>query len=629
MHYFNSFKLFFVTCLFVLSLNSFCQLPFNLIDNREHPYCAGCNDLIKAKPIEVLFGIQINSDGDVYFLMNNMEWFNKIFKNNSYGVTVDLVAKSKYDCGKIKEDFSLPRGTILAPTYRHELLNEKTELKAGNMFVKIGKLPNGLMNKELEGNLVVLNGNYICFYTNFVNINRSALQLLPMGLFTDSLIQESKTETNEKPLLVGYTKTVQLQIPFAKASAHFSSIYVRKFFDSVDLANYTIRKVEIRAYSSVEGSYKANKELVSKRADTILETLKKYQLLTGHIKIITAENWLDFFKDIEDTKFSELKEYSKLQIRQKLTDNPFLKEIEPLLSLHRKAIVTLYLEPKSMMALVSNTMILSDFKNAVNDKNIVKAKQIQKEIVERIADNKLPLDYINKLAVPKSKEYASLLNDREVYKYLLKATSEYEALDNFLALKEFIPTNDHINYNICALQFFVWQFGGDTLVPKILLAEINSLPKPGINEVLVKRMLINYHILKCEEYMDKLNYSGKDSSLEIIHSIYDTLQLNDDDIYSLAKYYSLYSRPDWAEEIIEPRIDKLDVSEDLVFYYVNLLFFNPGNYETANFKKATLNAINLNRKRFCHFFSSNDRGGASMQLLDYNAIRKMYCAECQ
>ncbi len=611
-----------------------CQLPFGLVDGREHNYCTSCNEVIADKPKEVLFGIQINGDGEIYFSMNNIEWFKKIFSNDAYGVTVDLVSKDKYVCGKKTvnddEEPGLPKGTMLYPVYRPALLKGANTLVQGNVFVKIGKVPEALKGKQLEGNLVIVNGNLICFYTNFVNIDRDVWQLLPMGLFTDSLVKDNKASEDGQKDFYTYTKEVQLEIPFEKGSTKFNSSYMHGLYDSLELTKYAIRKIEVRAYSSVEGPENLNKALMKGRADTIIKALKLYQPSLQRMKIITAENWLDFFKDIDQTKYNNLKGLSKIEIKQKLTDKAVLSEMEPLLSKQRKAIITLYLDSKSASTEIGDEAILSAFQKAVTDKDIPKARSIQKEIVSRIADNKLPLDYINKIEVPKSKDFSSLLNDREVYRYMLKTTSEYEALENFLALKQLDPTNGRINYNICALRFFMWQNDADTLAPKVLLNDINALPKMGINITLVQRMLINYQILKCESNMLAYDYAGKDSSLNIIRSIYEKLAtISDEDIYSIAKYYSFYSHQEWAEEIIAPRIDKIDVSEDLVFYYVNLLFFKWDSYDTDDFQKACLNAINLNPKRFCNFFLPNDKGGASMQLLDYDEIKAFYCDACK
>lgn len=615
----------------LFSITAFAQLPYNLIDGRDHKYCDGCRALIEQMPREVLFGIHIYTNGDIYFSMNNINWFNKIFKNNSYGVTVDLVSKDRYSCNTTTDEmaYSFPKGIIMKPVYRSELINGMDELSRGDVFVKVGKVPAAIRGKQFEGNLVIVNGNYICYYTNFVNIDRSVWQLLPMGLFTDSVMQSNSSDTGRQTAFFTYTKKVQLEIPFEKASAAFNSNYLKRFFDSLDLVKYRIQKTEVRAYSSVEGPQSINTSLMHRRADTIVQALKKYQPSLPAVKTYTAENWLQFFKEIEETTFSNLQDFSKTEIKQKLTDKALLTQMEPLLSKHRKAVVTLYLDSKTSEAFVNDSSLLPNFKIAVLSKDISKARMIQKEIVERIIDNRLPLEYLDRLEVPQTKEFSSLLNDREVYKYLLKATSEYEALDNFKVLKKLDPTNGRIHYNVCALQFFMWQYGGDTIIQNTLLKDISALPKMGINKVLVKRMQINYHILKCEENMRVFNYAGKDSSLNIIHDTYEGMNLNDEDIYSLAKYYANYANYNWAEEIIEPRIDQLDVSEDLVFYYINLQFFNSANFGSESFRKAVLNAVNLNNKRFCNFFLPNDSGGAGMQLLEYEELKEMYCESCK
>src|SRR5688500_11925611 len=87
---FSRCKLTLIVFLPFVFMNAFGQLPYKLIDGREHKYCEGCRQLIQDMPPEVLFGIQINENGDVYFSMNNKEWFNKIFKSDSYGVTIDI-----------------------------------------------------------------------------------------------------------------------------------------------------------------------------------------------------------------------------------------------------------------------------------------------------------------------------------------------------------------------------------------------------------------------------------------------------------------------------------------------------------------------------------------------------------
>jgi hypothetical protein len=179
------------------------------------------------------------------------------------------------------------------------------------------------------------------------------------------------------------------------------------------------------------------------------------------------------------------------------------------------------------------------------------------------------------------------------------------------------------------LKLHEWQFAYDTLLHSTLLQEIELLSSQGIHGSLVKRMLINYNILKCEDFMRMFNYEAKDSTLAEIRDMYDSIEATDEEVYSLARYYSYYSLWGWALEIVTPRIGKINADENLVFYFINLLFYLPTEYGTENFKKASLNAINLNKDRYCKFFLPYESGGASMQLLDHTGIRNLWCQHCK
>jgi hypothetical protein len=617
--------------IFFFNITSFGQLPFQLKDARLDAITTAFNEVLNEKPPEVLFGIFTDELNDVYFSMNNKEWFNKIIKNESYGIAVDFIAKEKYKCNTVNVvDNRLPLGTILKPVYKKELLQQNNSSSENEFIIKIGSLPTNLVGKEFEGNLIFCIGKNICYYSTFINIDRSELSLLPMGLFTDSLLQENNDNNNlDKPDFFIYSKRIQLEIPFQKSGTTFSSTYLQKFYDSLNVKNLKIKKIEIRAYASVEGSLQINTNLMQLRAEAIVKDLSKYEPNLKRIKIITAENWIEFFNSSKNTANTNLQKLSKEEIKQKLTNTTLSNQLEPSLSTQRKAVITYFIEEKSIANNVKDNLILSGFKSSVDKNDLKKAKAYQKELVERIIDNKLPLEYISKLEVPKTKEFAGLINDNEVYKYLLKATTEYEALNNFIALQKQDPTNGKINYNICALRFFVIKNGEDKTMMKPLFAEINKLQKQNINSNLVKRMLINYNILKAEIDFNNNNYAAKDSAVNSIAFLYNAVDINDEEVYALAKFYANYAHYDWAEQLISPRIDKINTSEDLVFYYLNLQFYNPAIFENEKFQKAILNAVNLNKNRWCKFFSPNDKGGASVQLLQYQALKKRYCESCK
>lgn len=619
-----------IVFVFVLATRCvFAQIPYGLSDGRDRDLrCESCEKLINEKPDEVLFGIDIHANGEVYFSMTNKQWFEKIFSSPISGISVDVVSRDRYDCNRslpVRE--AIPKGYLLPPLYKKDFKKNMKELQDGHVAIKIGTVPSKLLNKELEGNLVILNGGAICYYTNFVNIDRSVWDLLPMGLYTDTLVQRTDSDTSDRKFFFTYTKNIQVTVPFLKGKATYSSNDIKPLYDSLQLDDFVIQKIEIRAYSSVEGPSKVNNDLVKERANAMIKALQQFQPAMKRIHVITAENWLEFFRDIKNSEFKYLSALSKGDVKLKLMDKTVANKLEPVLASHRKAVITIYLNPKTTVARIADNSIISSFNKAIAEKDIVNARIIQKELVNRILDNKLPQEYLNRLEVPMAKDYSTVLNDREIYRYLLQNTSEYEALENFNELKKLDPANGRINYNICTLKFFLWQHG-DSTDTRSLLQDISNLEKLGIDNSLAKRMLINYHILMCNEYMTRFNYDAKDQSLEYIRNAYPGLRLTDEELFSLAKYFTFYSHDDWAEELIEPRIDKLDVSEDLVFYYVNLGFYYPLQYDDDRFRNAMLNAINLNPKKFCDFFKPIGKGGASMQLAEYEELKKIYCENC-
>ncbi|HSZ25391.1 MAG TPA: hypothetical protein VK766_06735, partial [Cytophagaceae bacterium] len=74
---------------------------------------------------------------------------------------------------------------------------------------------------------------------------------------------------------------------------------------------------------------------------------------------------------------------------------------------------------------------------------------------------------------------------------------------------------------------------------------------------------------------------------------------------------------------------KIDVEEDLLFYYINLTIAQPKVTATKSYRAIMLNAINLNRERFCAIFKPFGKGGISFQLLDSEYLKKTYCENCK
>lgn len=605
--------------------------PPAVVDGRDNRYCEACISIINGRPKEVLFGFSMDSQGDIYFSISDINWFHKIFKNDSYGVAVDIISRDIYNCktDQATQDEELPFGTMLKPVYRDQLLAGAKSLQKNSLYTKVGRLPNALKGKEVEFNLMVMNGQYVCFYTNFLNIDRQQWALLPMGLYTDSLILLASTGPDGNELRLPHEAMLTFTVPFAKNSSMVQEQVLEKIVDSLDLRNYVVRRAEVRAYSSVEGSAELNKSLMEKRGREVLSYLQRKQIVHLEPTVSAMENWPEFYRSISTGKYASLGKLPQVEIKRRLLDPVVARDLEPVLATQRKAVVYLYVDKSNESTSLSDTLLVCRIQQAIDSLHMDEARRMLRELAMRIDAGGVDPKELERLEIPMAKSYASLLNDREMYRYMAKSMDEYALLQQLLEIKALDSLNGPVAYNICALRFFFWQYADDSLSKAVIWKEVEGLAVKGIPDVLVSRMKINYYILLCEDKEEALAYAEKDRAIDSIKAAFSKLALNDEDRYSLARFYAYYQRNELAESIVAPRISAPDVSENLLFFYINLVLFSPGRYDDPVFLQACRKATALNSERFCQLFNSLEKGGVGMQLLDDPILSELYCADCR
>jgi hypothetical protein len=610
-----------------LALAPFCfgQPVFGITGFAESTAGIQHQELIESRPKEVLFGIHI-MDGKVYFDIGSREWFDRIFSQAGDGVTADLVSRDALECGvRSPREATWYRGTVLKPMLQATLKQRVQVTNSGTVTVLLGDIPPQLKGKELEGNLVIVRNHEVSFYTNFLNLDRSLWELLDMGLYTDSLLQvESSGMRRDNNFF--YSRRLTLTIPFAKRSAALSPADIRPLYDSLRLQGSVVKKVAVRAFSSVEGKLAANLALQRQRGQSIVAAIQSFQKEAIRTEVSSGENWVEFVKALDKSPFSYLSNLSKKEVKNRLERKTLIDSLEGLLSAQRKAIVTIYLDTRSG---ASGTDLAGSFRKAIGERRIADASALQQEIFKRVADRALPDSYLEGLQIPFEKPFTRLLNDQQVYRLLLGAISEDDALAELLKVAALQPANGKVQYNIAALQLSLWQFNEKAVNKDSLRFRINSLKDLGIASPLIARMQINYRILQCEILMKAGNYAEKDRVLSEIREKYISRNLSDRDLLSLGKYFSMYAQYEWADKIIAPRMEQLDVSADLLFFYLNLAFFTGHEFDTdPAIKRMLLNAISIDNERFCHFFNASDRDGISMQLLLDPFWKGLYCENC-
>ena len=608
----------------LFSQNNF-DINFPNLDREEK-----CNYFLQAfqkKPREVKFSIK-RENNNLYFEINNKSWFNQLFKNIGDGIAIDVVSKKRYQCEIGNLTLKQIRGVLIKPVYLKQLKKGLRPAKNNRFRVLLGKVPRELASEELEFNILFLNNKNLCQYYSIYNLESYPWELLDMGMYLDSLSYKSKKITTVKEKFLMKYKTLQFIIPFEKNKSEYSPNDIKPLYDSLRLTDFNIKKINIRAYSSIEGSLKRNLELQKKRASSIAKSLQSFQTPNIVTEVFSSENWVEFMNDISGTNYENLKSLSKDQIKRKLVGD-LSKELEVYLKNHRKAVVTLDLDKKDKYKNMNITVLLGLFHKSIVEDELTNALEIQNTIFNKIYRKETTPDILTKMQVPRQLKNVSILIKNSAIKYLLDERQLLVEMNELKKLERLDPKNMKIKYNLIVMKFKIWKYNVKPVDEINFEKEILSLEKNNISQVLIKRMLVNYHIIKTEKRMRKRDYKSKEKSVKYIVANYKNFPFSNYDYLSLAQFLSYYENVDLAVALLDKKVRNINVDENLLFYYLNLTIINKKLTMGLDYRTMMLNAVNRNKLRFCNLFNSMSKDGVTFQLLEDEYLRKTYCENCK
>ena len=620
-----------ITFFFVISF--FCssslkaQDAFDIIftqNTSQESRCNYFNNYFKNKPKEIGFSI-VRENDKLYFQVTDKAWAIQLFKKSGDGIALDVVSKSRYDCDKEIEEVQI-RGTILKPVYAQQLVRGFKPSRGNRFRTFIGTVPENLRDKELEFNILFLNNKVLCRYQRIYHLESYPWELLDMGVYLDSLTYKSKRISNTTDQFVTKYKQLKFVIPFQKNKSEYSSEDIKPLYDSLKLTDFNIKKINIKAYSSIEGSLDRNLELQKKRANSIVKSLQSFQKPDIITEISSSENWVEFLNDITNSKYKSLKELSKKEVKQKVVGS-VSKELEVYLKNHRKAVITLDLEKKDKYKEMTTSTLISTFNKFVEDDNIKEALIVQNSIFEKVKKEHSP-DKLRELKVPHQIKFVPILNKNTMFNYLYDLGYSKIVLEELKKLEKLDPKNGKIKYNLVVVRFIIWRNNWEQIKISDFKKEILNLKKYKIKQPLIDRMLVNFHIVKAEKNLRARMYDEKDESVEFIIDTYENVKLSNYDYLSLAQFLNHYSNKDEATYLLDDVVRTITVDEDLLFYYLNLTITNKYNVASQGYRTIMLNAINMNQKRFCNLFNPSSEGGVTFQLLENKYLKKTYCENC-
>ena len=622
-------KILFAILIFLFCFSSIkAQNSFDIIftqNSNQDNKCSYFNNYFKNKPKEVGFSI-VRENNKLYFQVTDKAWAMNLFKKSGDGIAIDVVAKSRYECDKNVEDTQII-GVILKPVYAQQLVRGFKPAKDDRFQTFVGTVPENLKDEELEFNILFLNNKVLCRYQSIYNLESYPWGLLDMGVYLDSLVYKSERITNSNDKFSTKYKKLNFVIPFKKNKSAYLPEDIKPLYDSLKLTDFNIKKINIKAYSSIEGSLERNLELQKQRASSIAKSLQSFQKPDIVTEISSSENWVEFLNDITTSKYEYLKELSKKEIKQKLV-SALSTEIEVYLQNHRKAVIILDLEKKDKYKEMTTSVLISTFNKLIENESVEEALVVQNSLFEKLKDENSP-DKLRELNVPKQVKFIPVLTKNSMFKYLLNVSYAKIAFDELKSLEKIDPKNGRIKYNLVVLKFVIWRNNWEQIKDSDFKNEIIGLKNHEVSTPLIARMLVNFHIVKAEKNMRARKYDEKDASVEFIVDSYENFKLSDYDYLSLAQFLTYYSNIDDATDLLEEKVRTITIDEDLLFYYLNLTITNKYNVALKNYRTIMLNAINMNKERFCKLFNSSLDKGVTFQLLENEYLRKTYCENCE
>ena len=597
--------------------------------SERNSVCQRCLQVFSKKPKEVGFSIKMDKTNTLYFEINDKKWFNLLFKNAGDGLAVDVVSKDRYGCLEVLPEFQQIRGELLKPVYTAALKKTLRPAPDNKFRARVGRLPDVLKNKEVEFNILFLSDKNLCQYYTIFNLESYQWDLLDMGMYLDSITYKTKlnaTANNDQYSLK--QKALTFTITFEKNKSVYSQEDIKPLYDSLRLTDFNIRKIDIKAYASVEGNAERNLKLQKERASSIVTAMQAFQEPTIATKVTTSENWVEFLNDVTGTPYESLKSLNKNEVKQKLVGG-VAQDLEKYLRNHRKAVVRLDLERIDKYKDMATEVIISLFNQAIGDANIDEATALQNSIFERLKDKEANPDVLASMEIPRQLKYAPFFNKNSAFRYLKDERNLLIAYKELQELEKLAPKDKRIKYNIAALKMRIWRYNVEPIKEANFKTELINLKNYGINQKLINRMLVNYHIIKSELYMRERDYANKDKSVAYIVANYKNVPLQDYDYLSLAQFLTYYADLKSAEDLLQPKMKTVAVAENLLFYYLNLTLVNEEIIQNPEYRTIMLNAINLNKERFCRLFNASNEGGVTFQLLEDDYLHNTYCESCK
>jgi uncharacterized protein YkwD len=564
-------------------------------------------------------------NGEIYFYYHDLELLKKILSDPSDGVAIDIIDRNQFKCGEGNKEYpsEVHKGVLLDPISKSQLFG-KNELKKGNeLEVSLGPIPEYIDTNNVEFNILILKDNCLCQTIKYNSLGGENLKSLDLNFMLDTLSVSSRADSVMNQL--------SFTVPFELNKAEYNSADLKPFLDSLSLNRFSLKSIDVTAYSSLDGNVNANKKIQEKRANSILRVIKQYKLQDVETNVITKENYEGFYESIKGSPYEEeLSKLSKEELRAFINSDSLKYDLEPYLASQRKAEITLTVE-KVFMDESLFGVLPEWFKKALTEKDYAKAKVYQSVMLKNIENGNVGEDKILDIKIPHTVENVPFINNQIALRWFVSKTENKDSLNRYL-LREIetqlvvYPSNEFLRYNKTVLRLLIFSNNYSSEPdPKVLLREIRALANTSIEKWMINRLVLNYNIISADYYYDNKQFREREKALKSVKSTLFSSKLDRDQSLRIANYFMFQLRIDWAIELMKPFAMKENIDEEFLYTFLTVAIYDKEKVSDDELVGFMNKAKELNKERFCNLFGAPNM---SFQNLKNVEVKKLYCETC-
>ena len=588
-----------------------------------------CKDCDKFKDYEELFdGVHVEEGGLIYFKYPDIKKLKKLLSKPTDGLAVDIVQKKQYENPEynIKDNNLRSKGVLLKTVTKDQLfdnnlvVSEKKGAKVNELEALVGKVHKKITG-DYEINLLIVKDGKLCktLTKSYVEQGDQASNTkMIMLLMPDSAAYF-------KPMFTPKADSAKLSfiVPFEKNKSEYKEEDMLPFLNSLQEPDFIIHKLEIVAYSSIEGDSISNVKLQQKRSENIINALKGMQKQDVLTNVITSDSWELFKESVAGGQYDTLSKMPKTAVIEQINNTPGLSDsLESLLSKQRYA--KIYMEVTyDISGAKEQAFVISKFNKAVKNGNLEKAYKIQYYINDKVKKGEYTRDALSKLEILDKKPNTGLMNNHVVYNYFLSDTIatvvDYEELKRIVKLDS---TNSYAVYNylFCALEFEDGLENADKRA--MYQSKIDSLYSSSIPKKVIDALNTEWQF-KVISAVDTI--AGSEAIIQAcndkVKSFYNIENATWENSLKLSYVFARFKDYTYAAELLKDFIKEENPNEQLLFAYISYCAQLPELRKSKAYVMAYQKAEKANHDRYCKLFG---QPFLTFQVLDNPIVKESY-----